>query len=128
MSNFKLFQPSPSGSWLPADEPRVRLSKKKQINLNQRSWELLGKPDALALYYDEDNKLIALQAADPAAPHAHALHLEKGYTRFIYAGRFLTACKIPDEALRAYRPVVDDDNHRLVIDLNQPVDEPRATR
>lgn len=59
---FEVFQ---KGSAPTSTVPTVTIQKRGLFSLNQAAYELLGKPEAVQFLWDSEEKLIALQQADP---------------------------------------------------------------
>ena len=99
------------------------------IYLNQNIYRILGKPDAVALYYSREEDMIAIEPANARLP-AHFPLMPKGKTGWeISAGNFCGHYGLrPKQTQEFVRPDIDNSGI-LLLNLRQTVNStPRPHR
>ena len=70
---------------------RVTMSPRGVIYLNEKAWNLLGKPDAIEMMFDKTRRTIGLASTDPQVPEAFPVKPKKGMRgKIISASAFCT--------------------------------------
>jgi hypothetical protein len=90
------------------------------MSLNTPAYEALGSPDFVELLYDRKERLIGLQKAGAAVPHAYLVRpLGKSGTTHVVSGTaFLAYYGIKTHTARRWIAERRDD--MLVLDLKRP--------
>lgn len=90
------------------------------IYLNKRTYEVMSRPAAVALYYNGELDTIAIEPANPRFPQNFPVkECQMGYR--ILAGPFLGHFKIrTDHTIRFTRPDIDE-NGVLMLNLRETV-------
>ncbi|MBV9279379.1 MAG: hypothetical protein JOZ41_04805 [Chloroflexi bacterium] len=102
--------------------PTLSIQKGGGATLNVIGGEAIGNPSAVDLFFNEERKLLALQAASPESPYAYPLRNSSGRGRHyvLSLAALLTHYGIPAETMRGrYRGALFGD--RLVFDLKRPL-------
>ena len=109
--------------------PFVTLQRKGPLSLNQAAYELVGRPEAVTLLYDEDEKLIGVKPASISQPRALPVRAQgEDANTYVIAGQaFCKHFGIDTSTARRYAVEMRDD--LLVVDLKSDstdVTGPRA--
>lgn len=97
---------------------RVTLSRKGEIMIGARAFELLGKPPAAILLYDERNKTIGVSPTQTDAVNGYPLIAKKGSRhRIIRASLFCRHNLIYLPRTAAFGTAHIDQDGVLVLDL-----------
>lgn len=98
----------------------VTLSPLGVIYLNKNAYRILGRPDAVSLYYNREREVIAVQCANPRLPQNFPVKpCQNGYR--ILAGPFLGHFRIrTGKTLRFARPDINDQGV-LMLELRETV-------
>jgi hypothetical protein len=68
-------------------EPAVTLQKKGAFSLNASAFDALGRPDAVELLYDRDERLIGMRPALPENPNSYPVRpVAAGSRTYVVAG------------------------------------------
>ena len=116
---FKVFE---KGSAPVATVPSATIQKRGMISLNRAAFNLIGAPSAVQLLWDEERRVIGLQAAAIDSPNAYparpqSAKADKGPV--LIAGSLFTRF-IGLDTSDAHRWVPAVEDGILCIDLNKP--------
>jgi hypothetical protein len=114
--NFEEFK----GRAIPASSRmmRVAIQRRGTMSFNHATFEALGKPEALTLYYDEDTKAVAFKAASKKVRHAYPVRKQPHSNSYLIAAQaFCTYYNIDISASRAFTPNMEDG--MLVFELDK---------
>ncbi len=102
--------------------PAVTLMQRGQLSINDAAFAELGSPKAVELMYSRPDRLIGIQAVDPAEPHAYIPRTaakNQGHGPYIVSGAaFFSHFAI--EVGQTTRHAVTVKDGVLLIDLNKP--------
>ena len=117
--NFERFEDKPRA--MTGKEPHVSLFAYGKIYLNRRAIELLGEPDAVALMFDQRQKVIGIQGVPPSRHYAFRLNKKdkRSLGSTIAATSFLKHNKINPTETLAFRNPTLNENGILILDLNE---------
>ena len=93
-----------------AKSMRISLNDRGTFSLNQKAFDDLGKPEAVELYYDKVNKLIAMRGCSPELKHASSVR-QQGQTKsyLVRAMAFSTHYNINVKGTIVFsEPTIDD--------------------
>lgn len=113
MLGFEVFdkKAAPSGK-----EPWVTMQRRGNFSLNAKAVELLGKPEAVELLYNRDEKLVGFRSATLGAPRAYPLRRQGESGACMIAGRAFTQnYKIATAEARRFKPEIKEG--AIIIDL-----------
>lgn len=128
---FKVFE---KGSAPAPTVPTVTIQKRGMFSLNEAAFALIDEPEAVEFLWDEENRLIAIQAAKLTDPNAYptrrqgpagAKPQKKGIV--LIAGTMFTKFIGIDTSV-AKRWVPDRDGNMLIVDLNKPAQTVASNR
>ena len=121
MSNFKSYTFKKSGhKGFRSTEMFLRVNR-NVVTFSRKAYRAIGEPKNVAVWFDEDNKLLAVKPCSPrkgakvsAGPRANPTLSNKGFCRAILelAGLTEFGCKFKAE--------YDEETNALIFDLNQP--------
>lgn len=107
--------------------PLVTIQRRGNLSFTHAAHELLGKPDAIELLYDRDERLIGIRSADPQSPTAFTLRpavADRPASPLVTtATSFTTFYNIDTSVSRRWTPELRDG--LLLIDLKGPSIEVR---
>lgn len=127
IDRFKRFEGSPNGRF--KDRVRVTLSAKKFFALNSTAFQALGSPAAIAFYFDEHEKKIALRRCDPSKKYAFRVRKEKGKEYYvIYAAAFCTHYLIKTKRTVLFDEPEQRPDFMLVLDMAKTINVNRGSR
>ena len=95
-------------------EPRVSLTKGRQLRLNQKALDLIGSPKAV---FDVQLSRMGVRAVEPEADHSFAVRKEKGTLSIVSAALFCDRVGIRPEHTIEFQSVCADDEGTLLLDL-----------
>lgn len=105
----------------PTTEPAVTLQKKGSFALNASAFDVLGKPEAVELLYDRDERLIGLRPALSENPNSYPVRpVKPGSRSYIVAGTAF-AKHYGIELGHARRWIGRIRSGMLVLDMNEPI-------
>lgn len=117
--NFERFEDKPRA--MTGKEPHVSIFSYGKIYLIKRAVELLGEPDAVALFYDNRRSVIGIQGVPPS--RHYAVHLQKKDKRShgstIAATSFFNHYAIRPSGTLAFRSPTLNPDGILILDLNE---------
>lgn len=119
MPKFEKFRRSKATS---APVPMVSVHLRGIFALNDLAYEALGKPDAIELFYDKDERVIGMKGAPRTSPDSYAVRRGTAHSFQVEGRTFLKFYGIPHEAT-GRRYVTDMDGDILTLDLKQEPDE-----
>lgn len=99
----------------------VAISKHGAITLNARAFELIGKPEAVELFFNRREQKIGVKGCSPRFFEAFPIrkHPKKDTTRYIYAASFCNHYGIKITGTHKFtRPDLSPDG-KLVLNLNE---------
>ena len=112
--------------------PRVTLNHRKVFLINMPAYELLGRPAAVELGYDENTRTIGLAPVDPRTLHAFPLKgktTSKKYNyRTIHAAPFCKHHEIAPRRTMLFTEIDLDDEGTLLLELKTAVAVGRGSR
>ena len=116
--NFIRFEEKPRS--LLGKEPYVSIFGRGKIYLNRRTLQLLGEPDAIALFYDDRRSVIGIQAVAPSRHFAFRLQKKdkRSLSSTIAANGFFKHHSLQPDGNLVFRNPTLNDNGILVLDLN----------
>lgn len=99
--------------------PEVTIQASGSLSMNASAHHALGKPEAVEMLYDREQRVIGIRAVSPEAPNAYPLRAVGKGGSFIVSGRgFVAYFGIPvGGPVRREVRMVDD---VLIIDLKDP--------
>lgn len=100
--------------------PRVTLTKHKDMYLNAKAVEALGKPDAIRFFFDVPRSLIGIRKELPEIDQAFTFHKHEkksGATGTVHAGSFCNAFGIHPEHTITFHDVRVDADGIMILDL-----------
>ena len=112
-----------------AGQPGVTIHRKGTVALNRPAYEQLGKPDAVELLYDLDERVIGFRPVDPAVPHAYPIRPQRGRqstvapTYVINAATFIEYIGYQSEVAQRFSPTTADG--AMLVQLNEGRASPR---
>lgn len=98
-------------------EPRVSLTKGRQLRLNQKALDLIGSPKAVRFLFDVQLSRIGVRAVDPEADHSFTVRKEKGTLSIVSAALFCDRVGIRPEHTIEFQSVRVDEEGTLLLDL-----------
>lgn len=119
---FKVFE---KGSAPVSTVPTVTIQKRGLFSLNEAAFALLRNPAAVQFLWDEENRLIAIQAAKLEDPNAYptrhqgSANTSQKRGAVLIAGTMFTKFIGLDTSI-AKRWVPEHDGDLLIVDLNKP--------
>lgn len=119
---FKVFE---KGSAPVPTVPTVTIQKRGLFSLNEAAFSLIQEPEAVQFLWDEENRLIAIQAAKLEDPNAYptrrqgATNAAKKRGPVLIAGTMFTKFIGIDTSI-AKRWVPEHEGDMLIVDLNKP--------
>ena len=120
---FKKFLGGPGR--LDREQMRVALYPNGEFYLNNKAYTALGRPKAVAFYYDEESNVIAIEPANPRFVQ-NFLPVKKGCGWAIHGSSFCRHFGIkPDVAERFNRPDINNEGI-LLLDLRDTSTTGRA--
>ena len=123
--DFEKFQGRPTEAL--RNRVYVTLSPKRNIVLNRRAYELLGRPQAVRLYFSRDRSAIGLEPVSPRFNDAFPLMPNGSAGYRISAAPFCRHYNIaPDETLKFIAPEVD--GHSMMLKLGETISVARPRR
>ena len=110
--------------------PRVTLNHRKVFLINMPAYEMLGRPAAVELGYDENTRTIALAPVDPRRLHAFPLKgKSKKYNyHTICAAPFCRHYEIAPRRTMLFTEIDLDDEGTLLLELKTAVAVGRGSR
>ena len=98
--------------------PQVTLNRRGHIAFNRRAHELLGRPEAVVVFYDQTNRRIGLRAANPHLANAYPL-IKAGLHggRRLHANRVLAKQGIDVPETLEFPDARIDEDEILILDL-----------
>ncbi|MEP6947467.1 MAG: hypothetical protein ABJA02_16230 [Acidobacteriota bacterium] len=107
-----------SGPFVPSRERlHVSINSKGLIQFNRRTFEALGKPDAVVLYFERATKVMGMAASHTQAREAFPVSFRGGYYWSINAIPFCRNFEIRVEGTHAFFDPELDDQKVLQLDL-----------
>jgi len=101
-------------------DPSVTIQKRGTISLNTPAYTALGRPEAIELLFDRDQRLMAMRGVDPEAPSAYPIRpLGRGSTWLVSGKAFMNYYEIPTGTATRW-PAKAEPDGLLVIDLKEP--------
>ena len=102
----------------------VSLNPRGVFLVNERGYELLGRPGAAVLLYDEKYQVIGLRLVGANEPNSFPFAARKGYSsRVVYANGFCGKFKIkPRKTIIFPDPPFDENEGILELDLHLAVE------
>ena len=101
------------------DGVRVTMGPGGVIYMNEKGWDLLGRPEAVETMFDKTRRMIGLQAADPAVPEAFPVKSKKGTRgRIISASAFCTHFLIKTMRTALFNDVEVDADRVMSLSLD----------
>lgn len=100
-------------------EPLMTIQRRGTMSLNAAAAEILGKPSLIELYYDTDNKRMALGVASDETPHSYPLRKQDSESYLFSGTAFCQFYGIDFEQTRRYAGHLEDG--LLVFDLTKPM-------
>ena len=100
--------------------PRVTLTKYKDMYLNAKAVEVLGKPAAIRFFFDVSRSLIGIRKESPEVDQAFAFHMHEkksGATGTVHAGIFCNAFGIHPEHTITFHDIQVDADGIMILDL-----------
>jgi hypothetical protein len=110
MPGFEMFRAPPKG-------PAVTITANGLLIFSWDAYELLGKPEAVQLLYDKDQRIIGIRPAGREAENTHRVRLSGRYTRVVSARAFCRHVGIEGESRRWPLTMKDGIGH---VDIGQP--------
>jgi hypothetical protein len=103
------------------DEIRITLNRRGMIYLNAKAFQVLGNPEAVAIYYSREDDAIALEPAYPRfVEHFKVIKQMHGYA--IHASTFCQHYKIRVPATQRFlRPDLAPGSQALMLKLRETV-------
>lgn len=115
------FEKFAAGPFRPSSERMyVSLSSKGTLLMNRNAYEAFGVPDAVVLFFDKKNSIIALSAAHKELREAFPVKSKDGHW-FIQASPFCRHFGIRIEKTEQFLSPDIDSQGRLRLDLTQTV-------
>ncbi|ABK05757.1 hypothetical protein Arth_4320 (plasmid) [Arthrobacter sp. FB24] len=128
---FKVFE---KGSAPAPTIPTVTIQKRGMFSLNEAAFSLIDEPEAVQFLWDDEKRLIAIQAAKLTDPNAYptrrqgpagATPQKRGIV--LIAGTMFTKFIGIDTSV-AKRWVPDREGDMLIVDLNKPAQTVASNR
>lgn len=119
MLNFEKFRRSNITS---GAVPMVSIHLRGIMALNQQAREALGNPDAIELFYDQEERVIGMKGALRSSPDAYAIRHHARHSSQIAGQSFLEFYDIPQN-VRGRRYKAEKDDTFLTVDLTQDPEE-----
>lgn len=118
---WKVFKGEPTAPI--RDRLRVTLNPRGAILINRKAFEVMGRPEAAVLMYDERQQTIGLQPARVGEQYAFPLKRKDKVThRTIYAWPFCKFFKLkPQKTVVFTNPELDHDGV-LMLDLHSTIE------
>src|SRR5688572_2589888 len=119
--NFERFEEKPR---VPnGEEPYVSIFSYGKIYLNRRAIELLGAPDAVALFFDPKQKVIGVQGVPPSRSYAFRLNKKdkRSLGSTIAATSFFNHHKMRPSETIAFPNLTLTTEGIMILDLNDVV-------
>lgn len=119
---FKVFE---KGSAPAPTIPTVTIQKRGMFSLNEAAFSSIDEPEAVQFLWDEENRLIAIQAAKLEDPNAYPTRRQGPVNApqkrgiVLIAGTMFTKFIGIDTSI-AKRWVPERDGNMLIVDLNKP--------
>jgi hypothetical protein len=119
--NFERFEDKPRA--MTGNEPYVSIFPYGKMYLNRRTIELLGEPDAVALFYDKRQSVIGIQGVPPSRHYAFRLNKKdkRSLGSTIAATSFFNHHKIRPSETLAFPNLTVNDEGIMILDLNDVV-------
>ena len=108
--------------------PFVTIQRKGPFSFNKAAYELMGKPEAVTLLYDNEEKLIGFKPVPISNPRAFPMRPQQNEVTFVVTGQAFTKHYNIDTST-ARRYAVEMRDGLLVLDLKSEstdVTGPRA--
>lgn len=127
---FKVFE---KGSAPAPTVPTVTIQKRGMFSLNEAAFSSINEPEAVQFLWDEENRLIAIQAAKLTDPNAYPTRRQgpaKASNKrgiVLIAGTMFTKFIGIDTSI-AKRWVPERDGDMLIVDLNKPAQTVASNR
>ncbi len=87
--------------------------------MNQKAWDVLGRPDAVEMIFDKGRRMIGLRPADPLLPEAFPVKDKKGTSsKMISASAFCTHFLIKMMRTALFREVEVDEDGVMTLSLD----------
>ncbi|MGI8867129.1 MAG: hypothetical protein ACR2G1_10390 [Rubrobacteraceae bacterium] len=119
MPNFEKFRRSNITS---GAVPMVSIHLRGIMALNEQAQEALGKPDAIELFYDREDRIVGMKSAPRSSPDAYAVRHHAKHSSQIAGQSFLEFYEIPQN-VRGRRYKAEKDGDFLTVDLTQDPEE-----
>lgn len=127
---FKVFE---KGSAPAPTIPTVTIQKRGMFSLNEAAFSMIDEPEAVQFLWDEENRLIAIQAAKLTDPNAYPTRRQgpagapqkRGIV--LIAGSMFTKFIGIDTSV-AKRWVPEREGDMLIVDLNKPAQTVASNR
>ena len=127
ISHFKKFEGSPNGK--NKDRARITLSPRRFFALNPKAHLILGRPDAVELFFDDHERLVGMLACDPLKRNAFRIRNEKGKEyRVIYAAAFCRHFSISTDRTVLFDQIDVTKDGMLVLDMKKAIRIGRGSR
>ncbi|MBV9300687.1 MAG: hypothetical protein JOY53_01100 [Acidobacteriaceae bacterium] len=105
-----------------APAPMVAFHVRGIFALNELAYAALGRPEALELLYDRDEKTIGLKGASRDSPDSYAVRHNTKHSYQVEGRSFIKFYEIPNEAAgRRYKAEMIGDV--LAVDLRQQLED-----
>ncbi len=103
-----------------AKAPAVTIQRRGNIGMNAAAHRVLGSPDAVELWFDDETRRIGITSCDLTAEHAYKMRPlgKSGSSWIITATTFTDYNRINTEVARRYQANMEDG--MLVIDVSVP--------
>ncbi len=96
--------------------PFVTIQRKGPFSFNMAAYELMGKPEAVRLLFDEEEQLVGFRPAETSHPRAFPMRQQQNGVTFMVAGQAFTRHHgIDTSVARRYAVRMQDD--LLILDL-----------
>lgn len=108
-------------------KPYVTIQRKGTLSLNRAGYEALGKPEAVKLLYDRDERMIGMRATDPEEQGAYPVRPQAGSNWLIAGTAFASFLGLDTSTAKRYEAETMDGV--LAVDLKREgvaVTSPRA--
>jgi len=100
----------------------MSIQKGGLVSLNRASFDALGQPSAVALFFDREEQILAMQAVAETEPYAYMVRRQQGSDSYLVsAQKLLSYYGVPTPVTRRYQAQHYGDY--LGVDLNHPLAE-----
>jgi hypothetical protein len=101
-------------------EPSLTIQRKGVFSLNREAFEALGRPEAVELLYDPDERLIGVRNVDSSADHSYQVRgMGRRSATWLVSGTAFTNYYGIDTSVSTRR-VARIENELLIVDLKDP--------